>query len=236
MSGKYPDIMDHMKLAPKAHVKSFVLDSEAVAWDSEKNCILPFQILSTRKRKDVSTEDIRVHVCVFAFDLLYLNGESLIRHTFQERRELLRSSFNVVDGKFQFAKHMDSKAIEDIQTFLDESIEGNCEGLMVKTLVQESSYEPSKRSRNWLKVKKDYLDGAGDSLDLVVIGGYTGKGERTGVYGGFFLLVTMRNGRSIKQFARLVPAFLMKTWPTTVNSLSNMKWTFLAHTTTAVKE
>lgn len=203
MSEKYPDIMDAMTLVPKEGVQSFVIDSEAVAWDREKHVILPFQVLSTRKRKvclyksiftmyinlwqDVSSEDITVQVCVFAFDLLYLNGESLIKLPLRRRRELLRESFAEIEGKFQFAKHMDSQKIEDIQVFLDESIHGNCEGLMVKTVEQESSYEPSKRSRNWLKVKKDYLEGAGDSLDLVVIGGYIGKGKRTGVYGGFLL-------------------------------------------------
>jgi DNA ligase-1 len=51
MSQKYPDIMDHMKMAPKDSVQSFVLDTEAVAWDREKKQILPFQVLSTRKRK-----------------------------------------------------------------------------------------------------------------------------------------------------------------------------------------
>ncbi|KAF9189923.1 hypothetical protein BGZ51_009135 [Haplosporangium sp. Z 767] len=188
MSNKYPDVMERLNKFTKAETKSFVLDCEAVAWDREQKYILPFQVLSTRKRKDVKEEDIKVQVCIFAFDLLYFNGESLLREPLSKRRELLFSHFNEVDGEFAFAKNMNSTQIEDIQTFLDQSVTDNCEGLMVKTLNgNEATYEPSKRSRNWLKVKKDYLSGVGDSIDLVVIGAYVGRGKRTGVYGGYLL-------------------------------------------------
>ncbi|CAG8505037.1 4585_t:CDS:10 [Diversispora eburnea] len=187
-STKFPDIIKLMSQIVKPDTKSFVLDCEVVAWDLEKECLLPFQILSTRKRKDVKEKDIKVTVCLFAFDLLYLNGESFLKKPLEERRQHLFNAFQEVDNKFSFVRHMNATNTEEIQTFLDESFKYNCEGLMIKVLDgQESTYEPSKRSRNWLKLKKDYLSGVGDSLDLVVIGAYLGRGKRTNVYGAFLL-------------------------------------------------
>ena len=153
MSKKYPDLVDQLPKSIKDITKSFVLDAEAVAIDRTTGKLLPFQELSRRKRKDVKVEEIEVRVCLFAFDLLYLNGEPLIQKPLAERRKLLREHFTVVDGEFQFAVSSDGETVEEIQLLLDESVKDGCEGLMVKMLDSDASfYEPSRRSVNWLKV------------------------------------------------------------------------------------
>lgn len=204
LSKKYPDILAKLHTWIKPETQSFVLDCETVAWDMKEKKVLPFQQLMTRKRKDVKVEDVQVKVCVFAFDLLYYNGEvsilisievckangvqAIVQKSLRERRLLLNEAFQEVEGEFAFAQYGDTDSIEEIQNLLDESVKASCEGLMVKMLdTADSSYEPSKRSHNWLKVKKDYLNGIGDSLDLVVLGAYFGRGKRTSVYGAFLL-------------------------------------------------
>ena len=100
----------------------------------------------------------------------------------------MHNAFTPVDGHFTFAQYGDTNELDQIQTLLEESVKASCEGLMVKMLDGPAShYEPSRRSQNWLKVKKDYLTGAGDSLDLAVLGAYYGKGKRTSWYGAFLL-------------------------------------------------
>eukprot|EP00899_Mesostigma_viride_P007438 jgi/Mesvir1/16696/Mv15091-RA.1 len=184
---KFPDIVRSMSTYLQPGVTSVVIDAEAVGFDRGAGKILPFQELSKRARKDVKEEDIKVAVCLFAFDILYLNGESLLQIPLRQRREKLKASFREVPGEFLLAIQMTSSELDDIQKFLTESIAGNCEGLIIKTLDTDASYEPSRRSLNWLKLKKDYMDELGDSLDLVPIGAYYGKGKRTGRYGAFLL-------------------------------------------------
>ncbi|OXB57356.1 UNVERIFIED_CONTAM: hypothetical protein H355_011520, partial [Colinus virginianus] len=198
-TSKYPDLVQRIPKASwvlssgiaskmlKPGVRSCILDAEAVAWDKVTKQLQPFQVLMTRKRKDVDAAAIKVQVCVYAFDLLYLNGEPLVREPLATRRRLLRQSFEEVEGEFLFATSMDTRSADEVSDFLDKAIKASCEGLMVKTLEVEATYEIAKRSHKWLKLKKDYLDGLGDTLDLVVIGAYLGKGKRAGMYGGFLL-------------------------------------------------
>lgn len=168
MSMKYPDLVVQVPRCLGEGVQSFVIDAEAVAWqplhvaraerpDASVGRLLPFQELSRRKRKDVKAEDIKVFVKLFGFDLLYLNGEPLLHLALSERRAKLMAHFVPVADEFDFATHRDCHTTEEIQTFLDESVASGCEGLMVKMLDgADATYEPSRRSINWLKLKKDY--------------------------------------------------------------------------------
>lgn len=188
MTERYPEINIRDFLSEPETAKNMILDCEAVAWDKENQKILPFQVLSTRKRKDVDIKDVKVRVCLFAFDILCYNDEKLIGKSLRERREYLKRVTREVPGEFQYATQLTTDDLDELRQFLDQSIKHSCEGLMVKMLEgEESHYEPSKRSRNWLKLKKDYLEGVGDSFDLCVLGAYYGKGKRTGTYGGFLL-------------------------------------------------
>lgn len=77
-----------------------------------------------------------------------------MKKSLRERRALLHSAFTEAEGEFAFAQFGNTSDLEQIQTLLDESVKSSCEGLMVKMLdTEESGYEPSKRSRNWLKVR-----------------------------------------------------------------------------------
>ncbi|KAH7836561.1 hypothetical protein Vadar_002905 [Vaccinium darrowii] len=186
-TGKFPDVVGEVSRLKKPSVSSFVLDCEIVAYDREKQRIMPFQILSTRARKNVVLSDIKVDVCIFAFDILYLNGQPLMQEQLNVRREHLYESFEEKPGYFQFATNLTSNDLEEIQKFLEAAVETCSEGLIIKTLSKDATYEPSKRSHNWLKLKKDYMESIGDSLDLVPIAAFHGRGKRTGVYGAFLL-------------------------------------------------
>ncbi|KAK5729594.1 hypothetical protein LTR17_011781 [Elasticomyces elasticus] len=136
MTDKYPDLV---ALVPKIRgegVSSFILEGEVVAVDRESGDLKPFQILANRARKDVVIQSVKVDVCLYSFDLMYLNGEELLNRPFRERRSLLRSLFVEIPNHFSWVKSMDATSTdgEAVSEFFQGALDIKCEGIMVKVL------------------------------------------------------------------------------------------------------
>ncbi len=136
MTDKYPDLVELVPQIRGEGVGSFILEGEVVAVDRETGELKAFQTLTNRARKDVDIGSIKVDVCLFAFDLMYLNGEELLSRPFRERRELLRSLFVEVAHHFTWVKSIDatSSDSEAVLEFFKSATDIKCEGIMVKVL------------------------------------------------------------------------------------------------------
>lgn len=136
MTDKYPDLVE---LVPKIRgegVNSFIMEGEVVAVDRETGELKNFQTLTNRARKDVAIGSIKIDVCLFSFDLMYLNGQPLLDRPFRERRSLLKSLFTEIPHHFTWVKSLDatSQDSEVVLDFFKQATETKCEGIMVKIL------------------------------------------------------------------------------------------------------
>jgi len=179
----YPDIVEKI---PKAiNAEKAILEAEAVAINENTGEFLPFQELMHRRRKyKVEKAVLQYPITVNFFDVLYYNGKSCLETEYEERRRLLEK----IVKEDNFAKHVPMTIIKnesEIEEFLENSINSGCEGLMLKML--DKPYQAGSRGSYWLKLKREYRNELGDSLDLVVIGAFFGRGRRTGKYGTLLL-------------------------------------------------
>ncbi|ROV88854.1 hypothetical protein VMCG_10172 [Cytospora schulzeri] len=188
MTDKYPDLVALMPKIRGEGVSSFIMEGEVVAVDQQTGELKTFQTLSNRARKDVQIGSVTIDVCMFAFDLMYLNGQPLLDRPFRERRELLRSLFTEVPRRFTWVTSIDatSQDQEVVSDFFKQATDIKCEGIMVKILdnLPDLAYtdgtepaEPDKRLDSWLKVKKDY-GATFDTLDLIPVAGWHGSGRK----------------------------------------------------------
>ncbi|GKT55806.1 DNA ligase 1 [Colletotrichum tofieldiae] len=136
MTDKYPDLVALMPRIRGEGVDSFIMEGEVVAVDSETGELKNFQTLSNRARKDVAIGSVQVNVCMFSFDLMFLNGQPLLDRPFRERRELLRSMFIEVPHQFTWVKSLDatSQDSDAVLEFFKAATDIKCEGIMVKIL------------------------------------------------------------------------------------------------------
>ena len=179
----YPDIVE--KIPNLLICDECILEAEVVAINEDTGNFLPFQELMHRRRKYKLEKAVSDYpITVNFFDILFLNGKKIIDLPYIERRNNLLKI--VKDDKFVKVIPMSIIKNEgDVLEILENSINSGCEGLMLKML--QSPYRAGMRGSNWLKLKREYQNELGDSLDLIVIGAFFGKGRRTGRYGTLLL-------------------------------------------------
>lgn len=179
----YPDIVEKIPKALKT--TEVILEAEAVAINENTGEYLPFQELMHRRRKyDIAKIVGEYPITVNLFDIMYLNGKELLNSPYAERRKRLKE----ITTENEFVKLVPETTVRsesEIEDFLENAINAGCEGLMLKVL--DAPYRAGSRGSNWLKLKREYRNELGDSLDLVVIGAFFGRGRRTGRYGTLLL-------------------------------------------------
>jgi len=179
----YPDIVE--KISKLIISDNVILEAEVVAMNSNSGDFLPFQELMHRRRKyEIDDAVAKYPITVNFFDVLFSDGKNCMDNKYDERRKLLEKIIKQDD----FARLIPMSVIEseeEVLEVLENSINSGCEGLMLKDL--NSTYRAGTRGSNWLKLKREYQNELGDSLDLVVIGAFFGKGRRTGKYGTLLL-------------------------------------------------
>ena len=188
---QYTDAVAFLLEAKRDSVTSFIIDAEIVGVETDEEGnrrLLPFQDLSSRRGIAKGGGEIKIRI--FAFDLIYVNGESLLKRPLHERQIELRHRFSEMEG-FGIASSLalDKYDESKVQEYLKEAVRGGAEGLMIKltgsTPPSEKTstslachYESGVRSHTWLKVKRDYVAGFADTIDVVPIGAWHGSGRK----------------------------------------------------------
>ena len=185
ISSQYPDAIELVRKHVKA--KDAILEAECVAIDIDTGEMRPFQELMHRRRKygiDKAMEEYPVSL--FMFDALYVDDRDLTLQPYPIRRKALEKTIKESD-RVKTAKHITTGNVKELEKFFEEAIENGCEGLVCKSIAEDSVYQAGARGWLWIKYKRDYKSEMTDTVDLVVVGSFHGRGKRAGTYGALLL-------------------------------------------------
>ena len=183
ISEQYPDVC--RVINENISANNVIIEGEVVAMDSFYEKMLPFQVLSKRRRKyDIDEIMKEVPVCLYLFDILKCDNESFLSKPLQIRRKKLEEIITERD-ELRLVKSKTIKNTEELLDFFNEARREGNEGIMAKSIKDNSVYQAGNRGFLWIKLKG--LEGGKlkDSVDVVLVGAFHGKGRRTGVYGTY---------------------------------------------------
>ncbi|MEM3851535.1 MAG: ATP-dependent DNA ligase [Methanomassiliicoccales archaeon] len=195
LTSQFPEIAEAVGRAFKG--KTGIVEGECVPVDPNTGEILPFQVVSRRRgrKHDVGKAAEEFPVSLFLFDLLMADGHDYIHSPFPERRRKLEEMIKESDRvRLSTLKVTDN--LEEAERFFNQALEAGCEGLVAKSIAPDSVYQAGARGWLWIKYKRDYKSEMVDTVDLVVVGAFAGRGSRSGTYGSM-LMATYNKEREL---------------------------------------
>ena len=185
ITSQYPDAVELLKKHVKA--EEAILEGECVAIDPDTGDMLPFQELMHRRRKYGIEKAMEEYpVSLFMFDVLYVDGKDLTLEPYPVRRKYLNEIIEEGE-RIRIAEYLITDNPEELEKYFLEAVEKGCEGLVCKSVMNDSIYRAGARGWLWIKYKRDYKSEMTDTVDLVVVGAFHGKGRRAGTYGALLL-------------------------------------------------
>ena len=181
---QFPEIVEGLRNAVRD--RAVIVEGEAVPVDPNTGEFLPFQEVSRRRGRKTEVERMSKEfpVTLFAFDCLLRGEDDLTPRPYTERRKALEAVVKPIDG----IRHSTVRVTDDVkqaEAFFDEALQAGCEGLMAKAL--DSTYDAGARGYQWIKFKREYSAALSDTIDLVIVGAFAGRGKRAGSYGALLM-------------------------------------------------
>jgi DNA ligase 1 len=185
VSSQFPDVVELLQtgLGPR----EAILEGEVVAYDAAAGELRPFQEVMFRRRKHGIAEAARdVPIGLFCFELLYADGEDLTGLSYQDRRSRLAEAVALSD-RLRLTTAMEVATAPALDAAFEQAVADGSEGLVCKATGSTAIYQAGARGWLWIKLKRDYRTELADTVDLVVVGAYAGRGRRRGTYGAVLL-------------------------------------------------
>jgi DNA ligase 1 len=194
-----------------------ILDCEAIGYDPKTGKLLPFQETIQRKRKhDIAAVSLRVPLRFFIFDVLYMDGKSLLSTPLNERKEILHALFssNKKDEQIIFleSQFIVTESADELRDFHKAQLDAGLEGAVIKQY--NSVYQPGRKGWSWVKFKEEETAKGklSDTIDAVVMGYWYGKGKRTGFGIGAFLIGIMAHDDRILTLSKVGTGLSDEQW------------------------
>lgn len=205
----FPDLVE----ATKKHIraKSAIFEGEALSYNDLTGELQPFQITIQRKRKhDILDAVTDIPLKIFAFDVLYADGEDWTNRPYTERRKLLGSLIQE-NPVIELGHADETDDPVELEKIFQSAIDKGAEGVIAKR--PDSFYKAGARDFNWIKLKRSYKGILEDTVDVCLIGYFRGKGARTALGIGAVLATVYDNETdTFKTISRLGSGFSQETW------------------------